>query len=85
MRINISPLWSFLGIQDDVSLVQQLFDAYYGEALDSGEIIQLNGWNAENYVRQNPSVCGFRNIQTIEHLILNKGIIPPFKRLFSLF
>lgn len=69
MRINISPLWSKLGIEDEVSLVQQLYDVYFGEETNIGEIVHINGFQVEQYIRRNANVCSFRNKDTIKNFI----------------
>lgn len=47
MSININPLWSRLGIEDEVDLIQQLFDAYYGEESNIGTVVFVNSQVAE--------------------------------------
>lgn len=69
MKINISPLWSKLGIEDEVSLVQQLYDVYFGEESNIGEIVYINGFKAEQYIGRSSNVCSFRNKDTIKNFI----------------
>ena len=76
MKINISPLWQNLGIEDKVSLIQQLYDAYWGEALPSGDIVHIKDSQAEEYIRKNPRACGFRNEETIKEITAHKAISP---------
>src|SRR5258708_2047950 len=76
MRINISPLWQNLRIEDKISLVQQLYDAHFGEALLSVDILHIKGSQAEEYIRKNPHVCGFRNEETIKEITEHKAISP---------
>ncbi len=76
MKINISSLWQSLGIEDKAGLVQQLYDAYYGEVLVSGDIIHVKGFQAEQYVRNHSKVCGFHNEETLKE-ITEFGAITP--------
>ncbi len=78
MKINISSLWEKIGIEDDIGLIQQLFDAYYGEELNTGKIILIKNSDSKvvNYIRQNPNVCGVRNLDTIKYCEKYKAISP---------
>lgn len=76
MKINISSLWEQLGVEDEVSILQQLHDVYFGEPSLAVEIIHRKGYQPEQYFQSSSDVCGFREDGTIERLAIKKVVTP---------
>lgn len=57
MKIKTNPLWRELGIEEEMDLITQLYDAYEEKA-DFAEIVILNSPDAEKYFAKNCGVCG---------------------------
>lgn len=74
--METDPLWEKLRIDDEINLIQRLFDVYLDEESNIGTIIHINSVKVEEYVRKNPKVCGFRNIDAINELASRKIITP---------
>lgn len=70
---NTNYFWEKAGIADETSLVQQLYDVY-GREKNNGELVLLKGYSAEEYVRKTPSICGFRNEETLKRFQTHKVI-----------
>lgn len=65
MKISISPLWKELNIEDQVSLVTQLYDAYNDKPAVV-EIVLNNSSKAKKYIENNSTVCSIKNRGTID-------------------
>lgn len=78
---SINYVWENIGVGDETFLAQQLYDTYGGEK-NNGELILLNGHSSEQYVTTTPTVCGFRDEQTLRNFEIN-GVINITKKYFD--
>ena len=70
-----SFLWKNVGAEDEVSLIQQLFEAY-GEETDHGTLALIDNFEAERFVQRSPDICGFRDEITLKVLEISKALFP---------
>lgn len=75
MKIKINPLWKELGIDEEMGLITQLYDAYEARA-DFAEIVILNSPESEKYFAGNCGVCGVKSLKIIKGME-RKGILTP--------
>lgn len=67
MKIKTNPFWKELGIDEEMGLITQLYDAYEEKA-DLAEIVILNSPAAEKYFAENCGVCGVKSLGIIRSL-----------------
>lgn len=75
MKISISSLWKELNIEDQVSLVMQLYDAYNDKPAVV-EIVLNNSSKAKKYIECNSTVSGIKDRGTIDAFQIYKVLTP---------
>lgn len=76
MKINISPIWTTVKIEDEVGLVQQLYDVYFGEETNVAKIVHIKFPESEQYFLGDSEVCYFRKSSTISLLQDSEAVAP---------
>jgi len=75
MKTLSNSLWEKLNIEDQISLITQLQDAYDEKTL-TAEIVLDNSSKAHKYIENNSTVCGVKDRGTIEAFQISKVLIP---------